>query len=78
MSKKRQRYTRTVRCALLMASLGMLAPAQDSTSSVETLTVDQAVQYALQKNPALRTAELDVEKAGDNLAAFRTRTASLD
>ena len=73
MNHKRQRHTRTVRCALLMASLGTLAHSQDSTSSVEILTVDQAVQYALQKNPSLRTMELDVEKAGDNLAAFRTR-----
>ena len=72
MSKKRQRCGLLLRCGLLVASLRMLAPAQES-SFVETLTVDQAVQYALQKNPALRTAELDVEKAGDNLAAFRTR-----
>jgi len=50
-----------------------VAPAQEATSSPETLTVDQAVRYALQKNPSLRTAELDVEKAGDSLSAFRTR-----
>ncbi|HYZ83269.1 MAG TPA: TolC family protein, partial [Bryobacteraceae bacterium] len=73
MSKKRQRYTRTVRCALLMGSLGMVALAHNPTSSVETLTVDQAVQYALEHNPSLRKAELDVEKAGDDLAAYRTR-----
>jgi outer membrane protein TolC len=35
--------------------------------------VDQAVSYAIQYNPSLRTAELEVEKAGDNLSAFRTR-----
>lgn len=73
MSKKLQRLSRTIRCTLLLGSLGLVAPAQESNSSVETLTVDQAVQYALQKNPSLRTAELEVEKAGDNLFAFRTR-----
>ncbi len=73
MSRKLQRYSRTIQCALLLASLALVAPAQEATSSSETLTVDQAVRYALQKNPSLRTAELDVEKAGDNLSAFRTR-----
>jgi len=51
----------------------LIARAQESTPLPETLTVEQAVQYALQHNPSLRTAELDVEKADDNLAAFRTR-----
>ena len=35
--------------------------------------MDQAVRYALEKNPTLRTAELEVDKAGDDLSAFRTR-----
>jgi outer membrane protein TolC len=35
--------------------------------------VDQAVLHAIQHNPSLRTSELDVDKAGDNLSAFRTR-----
>jgi outer membrane protein TolC len=73
MSRKLQRYSRTVRCTFLLGSLALVAPAQESTSSSETLTVEQAVGYALQRNPSLRTAELDVEKAGDNLSAFRTR-----
>ena len=73
MSNTLQRYSLTIRCTLLLASLGLVAPAQDSPSSPETLTVDQAVQYALQQNPGLRTAELDVEKAKDNLSAFSTR-----
>jgi outer membrane protein len=73
MSRKLQRYSRTVRCTLLLGSLALVAPAQEPTSSPETLTVDQAVRYAFQKNPSLRTAELDVEKAGDDLSAFRTR-----
>jgi hypothetical protein len=58
---------------LLLGSLALAAPAQELTSPPETLTVDHAVRYAVENNPGLRTAELDVEKAGDNLAAFRTR-----
>jgi outer membrane protein TolC len=73
MSRKLQRFSRTIRCTLLLGSLGLVAPAQESTSSPETLTVDQAVRYALDKNPVLRTAEFEVEKAGENLFAFRTR-----
>lgn len=73
MTRTLQRYKRSMRCTLLLASLALVAPAQEATTSSETLTVDQAVRYALQKNPSLRTAELDVEKAGDSLSAFRTR-----
>jgi outer membrane protein TolC len=58
---------------MLLGSLALAAPAQETVSSPETLTVDQAVRYALEKNPTLRTAELDVDKAGDDLSAFRTR-----
>lgn len=58
---------------LLLGSLGLAALAQERESPPETLTVDQAVRYALEKNPELRTAILDVDKAGDNLFAFRTR-----
>lgn len=73
MNMKQQQFSLTVRCALLIGSFGLLASAQNATSSSETLTVEQAVSHALQYNPSLRTAELEVEKAGDNLAAFRTR-----
>ncbi|HEU0007342.1 MAG TPA: TolC family protein [Terriglobia bacterium] len=73
MSRKLQRFSRTIGCTLLLGSLGLDAPAQQSTSSRETLTVDQAVRYALEKNPTLRTAELEVDKAEDDLSAFRTR-----
>jgi outer membrane protein TolC len=66
-------FTRTVLGALVLAPLGPIAGAQDLPSTVETLTVDQAVDYALKHNPSLLTAEMAVEKAGDNLAAFRTR-----
>jgi outer membrane protein TolC len=68
-----QRHTRTVHWALILGAIGLIARAQESTPQPETLTVEQAVQYALQHNPSLRTAELDVDKAKDNLAAFRTR-----
>jgi outer membrane protein TolC len=73
MSLKQQPYSLTLRCALLLGSLAAAAQAQDATRSAETLTVEQAVSYALENNPSLRAAELDVEKSGDNLAAFRTR-----
>jgi outer membrane protein len=73
MSRKLQRFSRTIGCTLLLGSLGLDAPAQESTSSRETLTVDQAVRYALEKNPTLRTAELEVDKAEDDVSAFRTR-----
>ena len=70
---KMQRHTRTLQWTLILGAMGLAARAQESTSVPETLTVDQAVSYALQQNPSLRTAELEVEKSGDNLAAFRTR-----
>lgn len=73
MSRTLQRYSLVIRCALTLGALGTVAPAQESTPAPETLAVDQAVRYALEKNPALRTAELEVEKAGDSLSAFRTR-----
>ncbi len=73
MSRKLQRYSRTIRYTLLLGSLALVAPAQESTSSPETLPVELAVRYALQQNPTLRTADLEVEKAGDILSAFRTR-----
>ncbi|MDX2152125.1 MAG: TolC family protein [Bryobacteraceae bacterium] len=73
MSKSLHRLTRTIECLLLPVTLASLAMAQTTTVAVETLTVDEAVRLALQQNPALRTAELDVEKSADNLAAFRTR-----
>jgi hypothetical protein len=62
-----------IRRALILGALGLVAPAQDSKPAPEPLTVDQAVEYALRQNPALRTAEFDVKKAEDNLFAFRTR-----
>jgi outer membrane protein TolC len=37
------------------------------------LSVEQAVEYALEHNPTLRTAALDVDKAQNNVAAFQTR-----
>jgi outer membrane protein TolC len=68
-----QRKTRTLQWALVLGFIALPMPAQESTSLPETLTVDQAVSLALQYNPSLRTAEIEVEKAGDDLSAFRTR-----
>lgn len=74
MSKKLRNCSRSFRYGLLLASLSLAAPAQETAiTSPEILTVDQAVRYAFENNPALRTAELEVEKVGDNLSAFRTR-----
>lgn len=73
MRLKQHRYSSTVRWALLLGSLGLVARAQEPAPTVETLTVDQAVSQAFRQNPSLRTAEFEVEKSGDNLAAFRTR-----
>lgn len=68
-----RRYTRTIQLVLALGAIGLVARAQESIAPLETLTVDQAVHYALEKNPTLRTAELEVDKAGDDLSAFRTR-----
>jgi outer membrane protein len=73
MRKKLLRLSRTIRNTVLLGSFVLALPAQEPASSPETLTVDQAVRFAIEHNPSLRTAELDVEKAGDNLFAFRTR-----
>jgi outer membrane protein TolC len=68
-----KRYTRTIQLVLALGAIGLVARAQESTAPLETLTVDQAVSYALEHNPSLRTAELEVKKAEENLSAFRTR-----
>src|SRR4030095_1244430 len=68
-----KRSTRTIQLALALGAIGLVARAQESTPPLETLTVDQAVRYALEKNPTLRTAALEVDKAADELSAFRTR-----
>jgi outer membrane protein TolC len=68
-----QRQIRIVQWALTFGVLGLVAQAQTAVPLPETLTVDQAVRFALQNNPTLRTAELDLEKSADNLSAFRTR-----
>src|SRR4051794_3622166 len=68
-----QRLTRTVQWALLLAVNGLAARAQDQTSASDTLTVDDAVRYALQHNPNLRKSELDVEKSTDDWRAYRTK-----
>jgi outer membrane protein len=73
MNLNQQRYGLAIRCALVLGLLGLAGRAEESTLAIETLTVDQAVGHALQLNPSLRTAELEVEKSADNLAAFRTR-----
>lgn len=57
----------------MMSLIGLAVRAQESASPPETLTVDEAVRLALRNNPTLRSSELDVDEAGDDLAAFRTK-----
>lgn len=68
-----QRYSKAIRYALIVWSFAQVSQGQDSKPPAETLTVEQAVTIAIERNPSLRTAQLDAEKATDNLAAFRTR-----
>ena len=46
---------------------------QETGASGEVLTLDQAIQIALQHNREAKNARLDIEKSNDKLAAFRTR-----
>src|SRR5262245_41010347 len=45
---------------------------QDVSKSAEVLTLEQAIAVALRENHLVKTAELGVGKAGDELAATRT------
>jgi outer membrane protein TolC len=57
--------------ALLVGTLAMLAPAQES--SVPELTLDDAIEQAVANNSALKTATLETLRATDDLAASKTR-----
>jgi outer membrane protein TolC len=41
--------------------------------NVETLTLDQAIELALQNNPTIKNAAIDVSRSGQEFAASRTR-----
>ncbi|MGA8598790.1 MAG: TolC family protein [Bryobacteraceae bacterium] len=57
--------------ALLVGMLAMLARAQES--NVPELTLDEALAQAVANNSSLRTADLEIQRAADDLAANRTR-----
>jgi outer membrane protein len=60
----------------ITAFTGVSLPAicqQQTTSAVETLTLDQAIKIASQNNRSAKNAKLEVEKASDKVAALRTR-----
>jgi hypothetical protein len=57
--------------AVLVGTLAMLARAQES--SVPELTLDDAIAQAVANNSNLKTADLEIRRAADDLAANRTR-----
>jgi len=59
-------------CVLLATSLSAWAQ-DDMSSSAERLSLDQAIEIALQKNRSLKNSQLDVEKSEDEIEAIRTR-----
>ena len=47
--------------------------AQFNSESIEILTLEDALSTALSQNPGVNNAFLDVEKAGDEVSATRTK-----
>jgi len=47
--------------------------AQINSESIEILTLEDALSTALSQNPGVNNAFLDVEKAGDEVSATRTK-----
>ena len=60
------------RIAVLLVLL-CLPVAGSAQQTIETLTIDQAVAFALKHNRLLLNEEIEVEKAADQVAAARTR-----
>ncbi len=59
------------RKASFVIALGVLACG--AATAADTLTLDQAIAIALEKNHSLQNSAIDIEKAQDRLAAVRTR-----
>src|SRR5690348_6248451 len=59
------------RWTLLMSTFAMLTPAQEAT--VPELTLNEAVAQAVANNSDLKTADLEVSRAADDLTANRAR-----
>jgi outer membrane protein TolC len=66
-----QQRNEIARWALLVGTLAMLARAQES--NVPELTLDDAIAQAVANNSNLKTADLEIRRAADDLAANRTR-----
>jgi outer membrane protein TolC len=64
-----QRYT--AQWAFLVGTFAILTQAQES--NVPELTVDEAIAQAVANNSNLKTADLEIHSAADDLAANRTR-----
>ena len=61
--------------SLLLIAAGVVhqANAQDNDTTSHVLTLDQAIAVALKNNREAKNARLEIEKADDKLAAYRTR-----
>lgn len=59
------------RWLLLAGTFAILTRAQDS--NIPELTLDEAIAQAVANNSTLKTAELEIDRAADDLAANRTR-----
>ena len=59
--------------AIVTGSARSALSQQQNAAVAETLTLEQAIGVALQNNRSAKNAQLEAEKAGDKLAATRTR-----
>ena len=62
---------RRARWAVILGTLALLAKAQESSPPV--LTLEDAIQQAVQNNSSLKTASLETERAAHDLAANKTK-----
>jgi outer membrane protein TolC len=58
---------------LALVCLAIVAPPAHAQAAAEVLSLDRALELALASNRSLRLAELDAERAADDVAALRTR-----
>ena len=67
------RITSCVVLACLLPAIAAAQPAAVSSNQGERLSLDAAVKTAIEHNRSLQAARLQIEKAGEDLAATRTR-----
>src|ERR1043165_9172081 len=58
---------------IIVGSVAIVWSREPEAATEEVLTVEQAVELACAQNQQVKNAALEVEKAGDNVAATRTR-----